>query len=187
MTDLSALWLAILVSAVIVFIASAVIHMTPLWHKNDYPKVPNEDRLRDALRPLAIPPGDYMVPRAAGSKDMSSPAFLEKLKQGPVLILSVLPNRSSVSMSRNLTQWFIYCVIVSIFAAYIASRSLTPGADYLRVFQIAGAVAFVGYAVALLQMSIWYERSWSLTNKAILDGLIYALLTGGTFGWLWPN
>lgn len=187
MIDMFALWLPILVSAVIVFVASAVIHMAPLWHKNDYPKVPNEDKLRDALRPLAIPPGDYMVPRASSSKDMSSPAFIEKLKQGPVLVLTVMANRSSVSMSKNLIQWFIYCLIVSIFAAYIASRSLAPGTDYLRVFQIAGAVAFVGYAVALLQMSIWYERSWSLTNKSLFDGLIYALLTGGTFGWLWPN
>lgn len=186
MTQLLALWLPILVSAVIVFVASSVIHMAPLWHKNDYPKVPNEDRLRDALRPLAIPPGDYMVPRASGSKEMSTPEFQEKMKQGPVVMLTVMPN-GPISMGSNLLQWFIYTVVVGVFAAYIASHSLAPGADYLRVFQISGAVAFVGYALALWQMSIWYKRSWSLTITATVDGLIYGLLTGGTFGSLWPG
>ncbi len=186
MTSLYALWLPILLSAVIVFIASSVIHMAPLWHKGDYPKVPNEDRVRDALRPLAIPPGEYMVPRVASAKDMRAPEFQEKLKQGPVLMLTVLPN-TTFNMASNLVQWFIYCVVVSIFAAYVAGRALPAGTDYLRVFQLAGATAFVGYTVALWQMSIWYKRSWSLSVKATVDGLIYGLLTGGTFGWLWPQ
>jgi hypothetical protein len=185
MTSLYALWLPILLSAVIVFIASSVIHMTPLWHKNDYPKVPDEDRLRDALRPLAIPPGDYMVPRCTNSQEMRTPAFVDKMNKGPVLVLTVLRN-GPFSMGKNLAQWFVYLVVVSYFTAYVASRALAPGTDYMQVFQITGAVAFVGYTLALLQMSIWYQRSWSLSVKAIVDGLIYGLLTAGTFGWLWP-
>jgi hypothetical protein len=185
MTSLYALWLPILASAVIAFIASSVIHMAPLWHKNDYPKVPDEDRVRDALRPLGIPPGDYMVPRAGSMQDMRSQTFLDKVNKGPVLILTMMRN-GPISMAKNLTQWFIYLVIVSYFTAYIASRALAPGTDYMQVFQITGAVAFVGYTLALLQMSIWYQRSWSLSVKAIVDGLIYGLLTAGTFGWLWP-
>jgi hypothetical protein len=180
------LWLPILVSAVIVFIASSVIHMYLGWHNNDHPKLPAEDRVMDSLRPLAIPPGDYMVPRPTGPKDLRSPEFLEKLNKGPVLVLTVLPN-GPVSMGRNLLLWFIYSLIVSLFSAYIAGRSLSVGADYLRVFQMAGATAFIGYALALWQLSIWYGRSWWLTVKASLDGLIYALLTAGTFGWLWPR
>jgi hypothetical protein len=183
MTSLLALWLPILLSAVIVFLASSVIHMTPLWHKGDYPKVPNEDQLRNALRPLAIPPGDYMVPRVSDPKEMRSPEFLEKVKQGPVMVLTVMPN-APFSMARNLASWFVYLVAVGIFVGYVAGRALGPGADYLQVFQMASATAFVAYVVALWQMSIWYQRSWSLTFKATLDGLIYALLTGGVFGWL---
>ena len=186
MTGLDVLWLPILLSAVIVWIASAIIHMTPLWHRNDYPRVPNEDRLRDAVRPLAIPPGDYMVPRASSGKEMGTPEFKEKVKQGPVLILTVLPNEP-FSMGRNLVLWLVYLLIVSVFTAYIAGRALPPGTEYLRVFQLAGAAAFVGYGIALLQMSIWYQRSWGLTIKGLLDGLIYALLAAGTFGWLWPQ
>ena len=63
MTALPALWLPILLSSVIVFVVSSVIHMALPWHKSDYPPIPNEDKVMDALRPFAIPPGDYMVPR----------------------------------------------------------------------------------------------------------------------------
>ena len=186
MTDLSMLWLPILLSAVIVFIASSIVHLAPLWHKSDYPKVTREDDVMAALRPFAIPPGDYMVPRVSSGAEMRSPEFLEKLKQGPVLILTVLPN-AMMSMGQNLLMWFVYTAIVGFFSAYVTSRALAPGADYLRVFQLVGATAFVSYTLALWQMSIWYKRSWSLTIKSTFDGLIYGLLTAGTFGWLWPH
>jgi hypothetical protein len=140
----------------------------------------------DALRPLAIPPGDYMIPRPSSSQEMRSPEFVEKMKKGPVVVLTVMPN-GPVSMGRNLVLWFLYATVVGVFAAYVAGRALPPGAEYLSVFRFAGTTAFVGYALALWQMSIWYRRSWSTTIKAMVDGLIYALLTAGTFGWLWPR
>lgn len=186
MTGLAALWLPILLSSVIVFLLSWVIHMLPLWHKNDYPKMSNEDAVRDAIRPLAIPPGEYIVPRAASAKDMKNPEFIEKLKKGPVLMLTVWRNEP-FSMGKSLVLWFIYCVVVGIFSAYVAGRALPSGTEYLHVFRFAGVTAFTAYAVALWQNSIWYKRSCSVTAKLTLDGLIYALLTAGTFGWLWPR
>ena len=186
MTGLSALWLPILLSSVIVFVASSIIHMVLPWHKTDYPKVPDEDRVRDALRPFAIPPGDYMVPRCDDTKELRTPEFAEKMNQGPVIVMTVLPN-GQWSMGRNLGLWFLYCAVVGVFAAYVAGRALPAGASYAHVFQFVGATAFIGYALALWQMSIWYRRAWSTTIKATIDGLIYALLTAGTFGWLWPH
>lgn len=186
MTELTALWLPILLSSVIVFLASSAIHMAPLWHKNDYPKLGNQDQVMDALRPFAIPPGDYMMPRPANNPEMRSPEFAEKIRRGPNMILTVLPN-AAWSMGRNLGLWFLYVLAVGIFAAYVAGRALSPGAEYLQVFRFASVAAFLGYSAALWQMSIWYRRSWSLTLKATVDGLIYALLTAGTFGWLWPR
>jgi hypothetical protein len=186
MTGLDALWLPILLSAVIVFVASSIIHMGPFWHRGDYPAVPNQDRVQDALRPFSIAPGDYMLPRAANMKEMRTPQHMEKLTKGPVMVFTVLPNGPG-SMSKSLVLWFVYTLIVSFFAAYVASRALPAGTDYLRVFQLVGATAFVGYSLALLQMSIWYRRAWGLTFKAMFDGLIYGLLTAGTFGWLWPH
>jgi hypothetical protein len=186
MTPLFALWLPILLSGVIVLVVSSVIHMASPWHKSDYPKIPNEDRVRDMLRPLAIPPGDYMVPRPSSRQEMASPEFAEKVKQGPNLIVTMLPS-GPWPMARNLTLWFAYAVAVGCFAAYVAGRALAPGAQYLQVFRFVGVTAFIGYAVALWQMSIWYRRAWSTTIKATVDGLVYALLTAGTFGWLWPS
>jgi hypothetical protein len=186
MTGLSQLWLPILLSAVIVFLASSVIHMMLPWHKSDYPKVPNEDKVMDALRPLGIPPGDYMVPRAESTQDMRAPEFLEKLKKGPVVVMTVLPS-GELGMGRSLGLWFIYSIVVSVLGAYVAGRALSSTATYLEVFRFVGVTAFTGYAVALWQMTIWYRRSVTTTIKATVDGLVYALLTAGTFGWLWPH
>jgi len=186
MTGLHLLWLPILLSPVIVFVVSSLIHMVLPWHKNDYPKMPNEDKAMEALRPLAIPPGDYMVPHPSSRQDLRSPEFLEKLNKGPVMVLTVLPN-GPFSMGRNLVLWFLYLIVVSLFSAYVAGRALPPSAPFLQVFRFAGTVAFLGYTMALWQMSIWYRRALSTTIKATVDGLIYALLTAATFGWLWPH
>jgi hypothetical protein len=186
MTELSLLWLPIFLSAVVVVIASSIIHMASPWHRSDYPRVPNEDKARQALRTLAIPPGDYMIPRPSSRADLRSADFAAKINDGPVIVLTVLPN-GPMSMGRNLSLWFLYCAVVSAFAAYIAGRALMPGAEYLEVFRFAGATAFIGYVVALWQMSIWYRRSWLTTFKATVDGLIYACLTAAIMGWLWPR
>jgi hypothetical protein len=186
MTGLSALWLPIVVSAVFVFVASSIIHMASPWHKSDYPKLTNEDQVMDALRGLSIPPGDYFVPRPSSREDMRSPAFADKVNRGPVAVFTVMPP-GQMSMGRNLAMWFGYCAVVSLFAGYIAGRALPPGSAYPQVFRFVGATAFIGYSLALWQMSIWYRRAWTTTIKATVDGLIYALLTAGTFGWLWPR
>ena len=186
MTGLESLWLPILLSSVIVFVASSLIHMATPWHKGEYPKLPEEDKVMDALRPFGIPPGDYMAPRASSMEEMRSPDFAEKMKKGPVLVLTVMPS-GSMAMGTNLVLWFLYSLAIGVFAAYVAGRALPAGAPYLAVFRFAGVTAFLGYSLALWQMSIWYRRAWSTTIKATIDGLVYALLTAGTFGWLWPR
>jgi hypothetical protein len=186
MVTLSALWLPILIASVIVFAASSVIHMAPLWHRNDFPPLPREAEVQAALRPFAIPPGDYFMPRPGNRDAMRSPEFQEKVTKGPVIVMTVMPN-GMMRMGKNLAQWFVFLLVVSYFTAYITSHSLGMGTPYLKVFQIAGATAFIGYSLALCELSIWYSRSWRLTLKGALDGLIYASLTAGTFGWLWPH
>ena len=116
MTPLTSLILPIIVSAVIVFIASSIIHMAPLWHKNVYPAPANADALLDAMRPLNIPPGDYLLPRPSSREEMKTPEFKQKVERGPVLMMTVM-RRSSMSMGRPLSQWFIYCAVMSYFAA----------------------------------------------------------------------
>src|SRR5690349_7723578 len=78
-TALAVLWLPSVVGAVFVFIASSIIHMGPFWHRNDFPKLPDEEKLRAAVGPLAIPPGDYMIPRCDNMAEMRSPEFVKKM------------------------------------------------------------------------------------------------------------
>ena len=186
MTGLTALWLPIVLSAVVVFLVSSIIHMLSPWHKGDYPKLPNEAQVMDALRPLNIPPGDYCMPRPSSSADMKSPEFAEKMARGPIVIMTVV-TPGAMSMRRNLSLWMAYAAVVGVFAGYVAGRALPVGADYLHVFRFVGVTAFLSYSMALWQMSIWYNRSWVSTIKSTIDGLIYALLTAGMFGWLWPR
>ena len=185
-SGVASLWLPILISAVIVFLASSIIHMGPFWHRGDFPAMPREADVLSALRPLAIPPGDYMLPRAGNMKTYKSPECIEKLKAGPVAIVTVMPN-GPIDMRRNLAQWFVFLLVVGMMVALVTSHTLPPGTPYPRVFKVAAAVAFTAYSLALAELSIWYRRSWTLTLKGALDGLIYGLLTGGTFGWLWPH
>jgi hypothetical protein len=186
MVPVLSLWLPIILAAVFVFIASSIIHMVLPIHRGDLRRLPKEDEVREALRPFAIPPGDYAVPMAGSMAAMKDPAFMAKMREGPVALITVAPN-GPPTIGTSLILWFLYSLVVGVFAAYIAGRALHQGADYLEVFRFAGCTAFAGYSLALVQSSIWARRSWVTTAKAMLDGLLYALLTGGTFGWLWPH
>jgi hypothetical protein len=185
MTALSALWLPILFGAVVCFIASSIIHMTPLWHKNEYPQLPDEEKARAAIAALNVPPGDYMLPRCKTMKEMGQEEFKSKLRQGPKWIITVMPP-GEAGMASSLVFWFLFQLLVLLFAAYVSSHALAPGAHYHEVFRYIGATAFMGFALAQMPQSIWYRRSWSTTFKLMFDGLIYACLAAGVFGWLWP-
>jgi hypothetical protein len=183
MTPLTALWLPILASAVLVFVASSIIHMVLPYHRSDYRRVPDEDRLMSDLRAASLQPGQYAVPHAGSPKEMGDPAFVERQRSGPNVLLTVLPAASG--MGTALAAWFVFGVAVSVFAGYVAGRALGPGADYLDVFRFSGAAAFGVYGLGSWPGSIWYGRPWAATAKSTFDGLVYAALTAGVFGWLW--
>jgi hypothetical protein len=186
MVSITALWLPILLSAVIVFIASSILHMVLPIHKSDYRKLPDEEKVMDALRSAGVTPGRAYVFPFCTHKDMRSPEMVEKFKRGPIGILTPRPN-GAPAMGKFLGQWFVYCIVVGIFVAYLTGRTRPAGTSYLEVFRVAGASAFLAYSVALIQDAIWKGEDWGVTLKHVLDGLIYALLTAGTFGWLWPK
>jgi len=186
MIPVMTLWLPILVAAVVVFLASSVIHMALGYHNSDFSRAPDEDRILDALREAGVPPGDYVMPHAGSMAAMKDPAWLEKVKRGPVAYMTVLPG-GDVKMGGQLAQWFLYCVLVGIVAAYVAGAAVGPGGDYLAVFRFAGTTAIAGYALAQIPASIWFKRRWSTTLKNVFDGVVYGLLTAGVFGWLWPS
>jgi hypothetical protein len=186
MVSILSLWLPILLSAVVVFILSSLVHMVFGYHANDLKKLPDEDAFSDAVRRLKIPAGEYILPRPDSMKDMNTPEFREKVKKGPGALLTLWEG-GRPSMSANLIQWFIFTVVVGVFAAYVAGRALGPGAPYLSVFRFAGATAFCCYGFGGWPDSIWYKRAWSTSLKNTFDALLYALFTAGVFGWLWPR
>lgn len=185
MISLAELWLPILLSAVLVFVVSSIIHMATPMHKGDFRKVPGEDKVMDAIRNQAIAPGTYMFPCAESMKDMGTPEMIEKCKRGPVGFLTVVPS-GAPGMGKNLIQWFMYSVLIAVFVAYAGTLVLDRGAAYATVFRFTGTVAILGYALGGIPDSIWKGQRWSITFKFVIDGVLYGLVTAGTFGWLWP-
>lgn len=183
MVPLSDLWIPIVVAAVIVFVASSIFHMVLKYHRSDYRQLANEPELLGLLGKAGLKPGAYHFPYCAEMKDMQTPEMQAKLK-GPVglLVMTGAPN-----MGKLLGLWFVYCLLVSLFCAYLAGIVIGPGTDYLAVFRVVGTAAFMAYSLSAMVDSIWKGQIWSVTVKHMFDGLIYALLTAGTFGWLWPK
>ena len=185
MVTLASLWLPILLSAVLVFIASSLLHMVLKYHRTDWAKLPNEDAVLAALR--SSPPGDYMMPHVGGPEAMKDPALQERMKRDPMATVTIMRGDMNSSFRNSLIMWFIYSLVVALFAGYVAGRALRPGTQYLEVFRFVGTIGFLGFGMALAQMSIWYGRKWSTTVKSMVDALIYGMLMAGVFGWLWPK
>lgn len=185
MGPLIALWLPILLSAVIVFIASSIIHMVLPYHRSNYKKLPDEDNLRKVLRAANLKPGLYHTPYCT-HKEMNSPETKAKFAEGPVALMTVFPS-GSVNMGKFLGQWFFFLLLVGIFVAYIAGHTVAPGSPLRMVIRIAGASAFLAYGVGIMSNGIWKGQPWSVVAKEVFDGVIYSALTAGTFGWLWPR
>jgi hypothetical protein len=186
MVSLMSLWIPILVSAVLVFVASALSHSVLQFHRRDYGRLPGEAEVMELLRRLAVPPGDYLFPLAESPKAMKEPGFQEKWKRGPVGLLTALPNGGH-PMGRTFALWFLYCVAVGVFAAYITGRAFAAGAGGRDLFLLAGVAAFGGHALAYWPFSIWNGRSWGATLRSTVDALVYGLATGAAFAWLWPR
>jgi hypothetical protein len=185
MVPLTDLWLPILLAAVLVFLASFVLHMVLPIHRSDYRQLPDEENIRVALRTARAVRGMYMFP-FTHHKEMGTPEAQEKFRQGPVGIVTLF-NPGPPAMGKYLAQWFVFCVLVSFFTAYLTGRTVTPGTPYLEVFRVAGTTAFMAYGVGPVSNGIWKGVPWAVVVKEVIDGLIYGLMTAGAFGWLWAR
>lgn len=183
MIPIASLWLPILLSAAIVFIASAAVWMLLPHHRGEWKGLPNEEAARAALK--GTPPGQYVLPYAAPD-NMKDPAYLKKREEGPTAWLTVVPSGSR-GMGAQLAGSFVYYLLVSALAAYLAGRTLSPGTPYLQVFRVVGTVTWAAYGWGVVTDGIWFGKPWSSVFKHLADALLYGLLTAGTFGWLWPK
>lgn len=186
MVSLSALWLPILVSAVILWFAGFLAWMVLPHHRGDWKPLPDENAQMAELRKQGVPgPGQYQFPYCKDSKAMKDPEWQRKMKEGPAGML-VLFRPGGANMGMSMVLYFLQCLIVSLFVGYLASRTVPAGSEYLRVFQVAGTAGVLAWAGALPTAAIWFGRSWSSILKEMLDGVVYGLLMAGVFGWLWP-
>ncbi|MDB4908029.1 MAG: hypothetical protein JWO05_2813 [Gemmatimonadetes bacterium] len=186
MVGIAALWMPIIVSAVFIFIALTLIHALLGWHKSDMAMVPDEAKVMETLRTLNAPPGDYRFPFSNDVNEMKSPAFEEKMRQGAVGSMTILPN-GDMNMGRMFGLWFVYTILVAVLVAYVTGSTRPAGTPFAEIFRLSGTVAFCCYVVAHWQNWIWWGKGTRFTVTYSLDGVIFALVTAATFGWLWPR
>jgi hypothetical protein len=181
------LWLPVVCSAAAVFVASCVVWMVLPHHRSDWGTLPDEEGLMASLRRAGLRPGQYCFPSADGDmKKMGTPEFQEKLARGPVGTMVVGPN-GPPAMGRSMAIWFVYVLGVGVAVAYLSGRTLAPGAAGTEVFRMAGAVAVLSFAMGVLPAAIWEGQRWGYVLKKALDGVLYGLITGALFAWLWPG
>jgi hypothetical protein len=187
MVTLGALWLPILVSTILVFFASSLVWMALPHHRSDMKGLADEAAVMEALGKQVLAPGLYNFPHAASHKAMGEPEFQDKMARGPVGILNLWPKGSTTGMGKSMAQWITYSLVLSILVAYVTGRTVSVGAPFLEVFRVAGTVASLAYASAFVPSSIWFRHPWNVTWKNVADGVLYGLLTGAAFGWLFPR
>jgi len=180
------LWLPVLVAAALVWIASAIVWMALPHHKTDFSRLPNEAGVIDALRKLALKPGQYLTPFMPDMKNMKDPAVVKRFEEGPIAMINVRPN-GMPGMGKNLVAYFAYCFLVSFVTAYVARHTLHFDTPRALVFRLTGTVAIAAYTLALIPESIWMWRPWSATWKSVCDSIVYGMLTGAVFAILWPK
>src|SRR5205814_1551194 len=166
MVHLTSLWLPILLSAVAVFVASSIIHMVLAYHRSDFTKLPDEEGVMAALRKSAVSPGDYVFPKPDSMKAMKDPAFLKRWSEGPVGMMTVMKKAASPSMGKPLALWFLFCIVVSVFAGLVAGSALPSNSPFASVFHFAALTAFVTHGLGLWPTTIWYGRSWMTDRKS---------------------
>jgi hypothetical protein len=179
------LWLPVVVSAVAVWLVSAVLHMVLKYHRADYKRLASEDAVGPALRSAASGPGVYYIPYCEMS-EMKDPAVLKRYEEGPVAFLTVMRN-GPPNMGKALGLWFLMCFLISFVTGYVARHALDPGAVGMEVLRLTGTVAFVGYGFGYFHDSIWQGIPWSNSLRGLLDAAIYALVTGLVFQFFWPS
>lgn len=189
MAFLAQLWLPIVVSAVLVFVVSAVTHMFIPARQTEWGHLPKEGDLQEALR--GARPGLYGFPMPASPDQRNKPAAMQRWAEGPSGWLALVP-AGPIDMGRNLGLSLLMNLFVSFVAAYVAT--LTLGSVPLSmvphervVFRVVSSIGFLAYAVGSIYEAIWFWRPWKSLAYTAVDALLYGLVMGGTFGWLWPR
>jgi hypothetical protein len=179
------LWLPILVSAAAIWIISAVVWMAMPHHKRDFINLPDEDGFMDDLRKRGIKPGNYVFPDFRDPKAMKSEKVQKALEEGPVGHLSVWP--TPLTMGSKMFATFIVYLVVSILIAYLTRVALPGPAPFAKVFQVAATAGILAYCFSFIPNAVWFGSYKRTIVANVVDGIVYGLITGALFAWLWPH
>ena len=183
--SISQLWLPILVSSVLVFIASSLAWMVLPHHKKDIKVLPDEKAWMEHVAKTSLAPGMYMWPNAATPEEMKSEEFKARYEAGPwgtVTIGTGQPN-----FGRNLLFVFLVYAGISVLVAYVTGRAHGAGANFATILPVATAAAILGYCAGSIPGAIFMAKPARFVMTDFADALAYAVLTGIIFSALWPS
>ncbi|MBI3860586.1 MAG: hypothetical protein HY290_01680 [Planctomycetia bacterium] len=180
LVSLGSLVLPIVLSAVALFFASFLSWMVLQLHKGDWKKIDREDEFLAAAGQCHLAEGSYMFPGCKSNADMQSEDYKKKYEAGPRGVMTILPK---VNMGQNLGLTFAYFLIVSTLLGYLASISISPGAEFMGVFRFVSTAALMTFLAAIVQHAIWFRNR---IVGHVVESLAYAAITAAIFAALWP-
>jgi hypothetical protein len=174
------LWLPILAAGLATHILSTIAWVVLPHHKPEWQKYPNEDELLGQLAKNAQA-GQYIFPYARSSEDVNSDAYKEKLsKCRGMLVLWPTPTHMGKAIGLTLVAFLIIAFVIG----YLASMGLQPGADFMKVFRFVTTAGLLAHIAAKFPFVFWFRRKVAMD---VLDGVVFALVTGLIFAALWPK
>ncbi|HJV21767.1 MAG TPA: hypothetical protein VJ570_03670 [Holophagaceae bacterium] len=177
------LWKAIGVSTLAISVASTLLWVAiPFWRRKGYGRLENEADIMATL--TQAPSGQWALPAVDWARvDADRKA---EIRKGPIGYL-VLRNPGEYSAGKALLQYFGFLALVMVFVAYVVGHTLPFGAHYRHVYRLAGACTTLAFAFHTVPDSIWRGKPWAATLEQFIDSLVYGMVVGGMFGWLWPK
>lgn len=180
------LWLQVVIVAVVTFIASAIFWTVAPWHKTEFKALPNEDAVRKALHDQGVTDGQWRIPFSENGEDFKKPEFLKRFETGPVGLIQ-LETPAPITMGPRLLKTFLFFFVVAFFTAYCLRQAFPVGAEYMRVFQLAGGISLAAHGFGQIPDNIWFSKSCRRVTLQLIYSVVYALLSAGIFASMWPR
>lgn len=210
MDFLTHLWLPILVSGVAVWFASAIGWMAVGHHNKDRDAIPagQEQAFMDTIKRMNIGPGNYGFPDFCQNHDKNlsreerRAAMKALYDRRPMGTLRVW---GEVNMGMNMLLTLVFYIITSAVIAYLAWAALPHAAGALptgvappgtaslgapsaaKIFQVVGTAGVLAYCFASFPNDLWFQLKRRAMLLNWIDGIVFGLITGAVFAWLWPR
>lgn len=185
MVSLMSLWMPIVVSTVALFVMSFLVWAVLPHHRSDFKGMPDEEATRRVLDQQDLNRGVYHVPHVTSQAEMRDPEVVRKFEEGPRAFVTVLPT-GMPGMGPQMVQQILFFLLTLVAVAYVAGRTIGPGADDVLVFRMVATTAWLAYGAAAVPEAVWFGKPWSHVFKHLADALVYGCIAGAVFAWLWP-